>query len=119
MRGRGKIAGAKPSSSPIRPLAVGPRSGPSCVATPRSVALGDEAVRVVRLHIAVGSLALGQGDLLARYLFVGNDAQKVRDAVQPSPAFLIGIDDVPRCFRPVGGSEHCIARPGIVVPAAI
>src|SRR5215217_8617148 len=43
------------------------RSDHTWVAAPRLVALGNEAVRVIRLHVAVGSLALRQGHLLLGY----------------------------------------------------
>ena len=64
------------------PVAVGERQA----AAVRSVALWDQAVRVVRLLVAVGRLALGQFDFRLRYLLVRNQAQEVGDAVQPAPA---------------------------------
>ena len=40
--------------------------------------------------------ALGQFDFLAGNFFVGNHAQQVGNAIQPSLALVVGSDEVPR-----------------------
>lgn len=76
----------------------------------RLVPFRNEAVGVVRLHIAVRGLAFGQDDLLSRHFLVRYETQEVGDAIKPATTLLIGIDHVPRGLRRVGGRKHLVAR---------
>src|SRR5262245_58696407 len=69
-----------------------------------SVLLGHEVAALQRFLVVVLALVRtrGQLDLIARHLFVRDQAQEVRDAVQPASALVVGPDDVPGARFRVG-----------------
>src|SRR6266481_7687230 len=71
--------------------------------------------------IIVASLlrTLRQPDLVPAHALIWDLIQKMRDAIQPRPPFIVGADDMPGCMLRMGCLEHHIARPGIIVPASI
>ena len=58
-------------------------------------------------------------DLSGRKFLVRDQAQEMRDAVETCPLFVIRVDDIPRGLWRIGGLEHGISGPGIVVPASM
>ena len=62
-----------------------------------SILLRDEPPVRDRRNVVVGLFlgSLGQLDLFAGYLLVGNEAEKMRNEVQPRAALVIGTHDVP------------------------
>src|SRR5258708_15009538 len=72
-----------------------------------------------RLLVTFCFLAAGQLDLVALYFAIRNDAQQVRDTVEPRAAFVVRIDDVPRCGLGVGGLQHRVPGAREVIPAAV
>src|SRR5262249_5172451 len=83
------------------------------------IALRDEAPALQRAVVVIGALhgALGQLDLLARRLLVGNDLEQLRDAVETRAPLVVGGQDVPRRLLRVGGLQHHVAGARIVEPA--
>ena len=47
---------------------------------------------------------------------VGDRAEQVRDHVDPRPALVVALHDVPGRLRDVGVHEHLILGPGVVLP---
>src|SRR5512145_3263028 len=74
---------------------------------------------MVGLFIIALFLTLGELDLFARHFFIGDQAQEMRDAIQPCLALIIGRNNVPRTFGGVSALEHFITCPGVVVPAGL
>src|ERR1700745_3432889 len=72
----------------------------------------------LRVNVAFALLPLGELDLVVLDLLVGDQAEKMRDTVEPSAPLLIGIEDVPRRKLRVGGKQHVVTGARIVVPAA-
>src|SRR5260221_12628889 len=87
----------------------------------RSVSLGDEFHPAQAGLIIVASLlrTLRQPDLVPAHALIWDHLQKMRDAIQPRPPFIVGTDDMPGCMLRMGRLEHHVARPGIIVPASI
>ena len=63
---------------------------------PGSVLLWDEFIGKFRFLVSIGFLPRRKNDLFVLNLFVRNQTEEVRDAVQSGPSFVIGLDDVPR-----------------------
>src|SRR5262249_13732862 len=85
-----------------------------------SVLLGHEVSAFQAGLVVVGALvfALEQLYFLPLHLLVGNEAQKVRDTVEPRPLLVVRTQDVPGRSLGIGGLKHHVARVGIVIPAA-
>src|ERR1700746_2599220 len=70
---------------------------------PRSIHLGDESEGVVGILVVAAMLSFRQLHLLAWQLLVWDFAQCVSQDVEPRPSLVVGMDDVPRRPRGVGG----------------
>ena len=60
--------------------------------------------------VAARLLALGQLDLLARQLLVGDLLEQVRDEVQPRALLVVGAHDVPRARTAVSVAANISSR---------
>src|SRR5829696_838183 len=78
---------------------------------------GDVPQREIWLHIAAGPLPLGQLDVVVGEWLVGDLAQQVADEVEPASLLVVSPSDVPGRQGGVGGGEHGIPGPGVVIPA--
>lgn len=67
--------------------------------------------------VARAALARRQRDLRARYLFIGNEAEEVADAIEACAPFVIGVDDVPGGLTDISVSEHGFFGFGVIFPA--
>src|SRR5215475_13898310 len=79
----------------------------------------DVPQRQARLGVAAGALPLGQRDVAVRERLVGHLAEQVADDVEPAALLVVGDGEVPGRPRGVGGGEHRVPGPGVVVPAAV
>ncbi len=60
---------------------------------------------------------LGSVTRSLRQMLVGDRLQDVRDTVEPRAPLVIRVQDVPGRVLGVGGREHPVARPRVLVPA--
>src|SRR5262252_2160445 len=70
-----------------------------------SVALRNERLLVHRRADVVLVFARRQLERRRRQVLVIDHRQQVRDAVEPRPALVVGLDDPPRCVLDVGVAE--------------
>ena len=54
---------------------------------------------------------IGQLDLRMRYLLEGDLLEDMGNAVEPRPALIVGMDDVPGCVPTARFSQHRVSRP--------
>src|SRR5215510_6495557 len=79
----------------------------------------DELEGMLRLSVAPRLLPLRELDLFAWRALVGNLVEQVRDEVEARAPLVVRPHDIPRGEVGVGRLEHLVARPRVVVPAAV
>jgi len=62
--------------------------------------------------------SVGQLHLFPWQFLVGNQAEKMRDEIQPRAAFIVGPHNMPRCVFCICRFQHLIPRAGIRIPFA-
>jgi hypothetical protein len=62
--------------------------------------------------------SLGQLHLFPSYFLGGNQAEKMRDEVQPRTALMVGEHNLPRCLLSIRGFQHQIPSAGRCIPFA-
>src|SRR5262249_40275503 len=99
---------------------VSGKNASSLADSPDSCSICNKLHAVQRGQIVVGVVhhTVGQLRLLLRHLFVGNEAQKMANAVEARPPLVVGADNVPGCEICVGRCEHRVARSRIFEPSA-
>jgi hypothetical protein len=84
-----------------------------------SIGVGHVLIISGRLSVAAGLLSLRQSNSFAQYIFVRNQAEQMRDAVQPRAALVVCLHHVPWRDSAVRRGHHLVARTRVIVPASI
>ena len=88
-------------------------------------AMAESGILLVKYWLEVSPaeqtrrLPLRQLDVPGGGRLVGDLAEQVADDVEPGALFVVGVGDVPGGPRGVGGGEHRVPGPGVVIPAAV
>src|SRR6266853_2727980 len=92
---------------------------PSLALRDSSEDFGYDPEGIVSFLVVAAVLSFRQLDLRPRQLLVWDPAQEVGENVQPRPPLVVGVDNIPRRPRGVGGEEHLVAGPRVIVPTGI
>src|SRR5215813_7237342 len=118
LRNQPRNCGGGCAGVPMTAGTLGPRS---LTGSSRLILLRHVLVPIGGFDVPVRLLAIGQLRSLRLFdhVLVGHLREQVLDHVEARAALVVGADHVPRRKIGIGGGEHRVPGPGVVVPSRV